>query len=610
MTEFQFDIPMLLTFLVILVTIILYALERYSIEAVSLVAIVAFTLIFTIFPTEYDGRLLVTADILAGFANPALITVVALLIAGQALFHTNALDKPVQILLRYTKGQKFLAILVVLVVAGCISAVTNNTPVVVMFLPILVAISTMQGKSPAMVLMPLSFISILGGMTTLIGSSTNLLVAEVVQQTTGYNVGFFTITPIGVAMAAVGAVYIFLIMPIILKPRMSKADDVQVRSGKQFIVQMMIDQHHPLSGMKSIAGLFPKLKDITVRLVQRGNSPILPPFEDLVLQPGDAVVLAATRNALKQVLTQVEFIGDKVDNGELDGVDAKPASSQTLSEAVVAPGSRYKGRKISDVNLQSETGCAILGIQRRNQMPRTVMTEIRLEAGDVLLLTGAESDIRKLRNSHDLLLLDWSTDELPLRRHASRARWIFGGMVALAASGLLPIVSAVLLGCAGMLATGCLNVRQAIRAIDSRIFMLIGTSLAAGVALEATEGTTFIAGLLFQVLEGQSPVTMLSILFLLVAALTNVLSNNATAVILSPIAIEFSIRTGLPLESCIVCLMIAANCAFATPIGYQTNLIVLGPGHYQFSDFVKAGLPLVLLIWIAFTIVATWYFGI
>eukprot|EP00873_Tetraselmis_striata_P035840 jgi/Tetstr1/456104/TSEL_042873.t1 len=226
-----------------------------------------------------------------------------------------------------------------------------------------------------------------------------------------------------------------------------------------------------------------------------------------------------------------------------------------------------------------------MGVQRRSRMPRMAMTEIRLEPGDVLLLAGGAEDIKKLRNYRDVLLLDWSAAEVPPRRLAPRALAIFSIMVFVSATGLVPIVTASVAATFALIATGCLNVRQALRAVDSRIFMLIGASIASATALEVTGGARAIADLLVAQLQNQPPMIVLSALYLLVMMLTNMLSNNATAVLFTPIAVNMAGPTGLPVEAFVTCVIFAANSSFATPIGYQTNLIVMGPGHYRFFRF-------------------------
>ncbi|WP_299471802.1 SLC13 family permease [uncultured Roseibium sp.] len=607
------DIAMALTFVVIASTVILYAVERYPIETVALGSVTAFIVIFSFIPVETpDGGTVATGDFLMGFANPALVTVICLLIIGQGLFQTDALEGPAKAIVRMTRGRSAFATIPILLAVAVLSAFLNNTPVVVMFLPILTAVAATVGQSPSRVLMPLSFIAILGGMTTLIGSSTNLLVANYAAQTSDLRLTFFSFTPIGLIMAGVGAIYVFFVMPRLMKARKTMAEEFQATSGKQFIAQIEITYGHPLVGVEAVSGMFPKLKDMTVRLVQRGQKPLLPPFENVVLSPGDTVIVAATRNALANALARrqplMETESDPANSGR-EQQAAQPGSI-SLAEAVVAPASRLMGRTLPQSGFYADTGCLVMGIQRRSRMPRMAMNDIRLEAGDVLLVAGNEDDIARLRGNRDVLLLDWSTAEVPRRRLAPHALAIFACVVFLAATGLVPIVSAAIGGTFAMIASGCLNIRQAMRAIDSRIFMLVGASLAAAVALEATGGATAIATGLVYMLQGASAATMLSALFFLVMVLTNFLSNNAAAVLFTPIAINLANQIGQPPEAFVVCLIIAANTSFATPVGYQTNLIVMGPGHYRFIDFIQAGAPLAVILWLTFSLVAPWYYGI
>ncbi len=604
---------MALTFVVIASTVVLYALERYAIETVALGSVAAFIVIFSVFPvTTAAGTPVTTADFLAGFANPALITVICLLIIGQGLFQTDALEAPAKTIVRLTRGRSQRAAIPILIAVAALSAFLNNTPVVVMFLPILTAVAATVGQSPARVLMPLSFIAILGGMTTLIGSSTNLLVANYAAQVSDVRLTFFSFTPIGLIMAGTGAIYVLFVMPHLLKTRKTMAEEFQATSGKQFIAQIEITFGHPLEGVEAVSGMFPKLKDMTVRLVQRGQKPILPPYENVVLSPGDTVIVAATRSALANALARRQPLmeAESDTNGSGRDTPAFQAGSISLAEVVVAPASRLMGRTLPQSGFYTETGCLVMGIQRRSRMPRMAMNDIRLEAGDVLLVAGTESEIGRLRGNRDVLLLDWSTTEVPRRRYAPRALAIFACVVALAASGLVPIVTTAVAGTFAMIASGCLNIRQAMRAIDSRIFMLVGASLAGAVALEATGGAAAIASALVFLLKGASTPAILSALFFMVMILTNFLSNNAAAVLFTPVAIGLADRIGQDPEAFIVCLIIAANTSFATPVGYQTNLIVMGPGHYRFIDFMRAGGPLAIILWLTFSLVAPWYYGL
>lgn len=333
------DIAMALTFVVIASTVVLYAVERYAIETIALGSVSAFIVIFSVFPVERpDGSLITTGDFLSGFSNPALITVICLLIIGQGLFQTDALEAPAKAIVKMTRGRSLRAAIPVLLTVAALSAFLNNTPVVVMFLPILTAVAATVGQSPARVLMPLSFLAILGGMTTLIGSSTNLLVANFAAQSSDLKLTFFSFTPIGLIIAGVGSIYVLFIMPKLLPVRKTMAEEFQSSSGKQFIAQIEITYGHPLVGVESVSGMFPQLKDMTVRLVQRGQKPILPPFENVVLSPGDTVIVAATRAALANALARRQPLMEADSDTSNSGRETQaPAGTISLAEVVVAP---------------------------------------------------------------------------------------------------------------------------------------------------------------------------------------------------------------------------------------------------------------------------------
>ena len=407
-------------------------------------------------------------------------------------------------------------------------------------------------------------------------------------------------------VASVGAVYALLIMPKILKKRESMTDQMSQATGKQFIAQIPLAPGDALIGEKSVAGMFPSLKNMTVRLVQRGETPHLPPFDGITLRAGDTVVVAATRQALLSALKG----GHNVAQEGLEDETQQQRSDFTLAEVIVPPASRMTGQTIEQSGLHAKTNCMALGVQRRSRMPRMAMSDIRLEAGDVLLIGGRRHDVEAMRLNKDLLLIELSTTDVPRRQYAPRALLIFLITAAAAASGLLPIATAALGGAFAMIVGHCLNLRQAIRALDSRIYMLVGASLASAVALQKTGGADFVARGVVDAMHGQPAPILLSGLFLLVAVLTNILSNNATAVLFAPIAISIAQQTGLPVEPFVVCVILAANCSFATPIGYQTNLLVMGPGHYRFADFLVAGIPLMLIIWLSFSLIAPWYYGL
>jgi di/tricarboxylate transporter len=281
-----------------------------------------------------------------------------------------------------------------------------------------------------------------------------------------------------------------------------------------------------------------------------------------------------------------------------------------LTEAMVRPGSRIIGQTLEFTNFPARSHCTVLGIQRRARMLRTRLGDVRLEPGDVLLLLGLSDDIERLRGDPDLLVMEWSASAMPLVRKAPLAAAIFAAIVVPAALDLVPIVVTAFLGVLALILTGCLNVRQAARAVDRQIVLIIASSLALGTALEATGGAAYVAGLVLDAMDGASSGTILSVLFFLIAMLTNVLTNNAAAVLFTPVAVNLAHQLGADVFPFALAVVFGASCSFATPIGYQTNLLVMGPGHYRFMDFVVAGLPLVILLWLAFSLFVPWYYGV
>lgn len=603
------------TFAIIAVAVVSYVAERVSLEITSVGLIVALLLLFHFAPGPDGAPVVNTVQLLSGFASPALITILALLVIGQGLFQTGALEGPTRRLQQMGRNRSRSILTLTFVIAAVISAFLNNTPVVVMFIPIVSAISSKLGISPSKSLMPLSFITILGGMTTLIGSSTNVMVAGLAEDHALLKIGFFDFLVPGLLLAGIGAVYVIFLMPFLLDEEDTMASEITDTGGRQFIAQITISPDHPLEGESSVAGMFPALKDMTVRLIHRGEHFFLPPFDDVTLKSGDIVIVAATRRALTEALISKESLlttaapdTDPGAYGISEENEPIKIGGLMLAEAVVAPGSRLIGRRIEESGLHSATGNIVLGIQRRSRMVRVRLSEIRLEAGDVILLLGSRANIRGLRLNHDVLLLDWSARELPDVTLATRAMMIFAATVVAAATGFVPVVIAALAGAFAMIPAGCLNLRQARRAFDGKIYLMIGASLAMAAALAASGGAHFIAMNVVNAVSGASTAVVLSVLFLMIALLTNLLSNHATAALFTPIAIDTAQQLNADPAIFIYAVILAANCSFATPMAYQTNLLVMGSGHYRFHHFLKAGTPLIFILWLAYSLFAPWYY--
>jgi len=600
-------IQMWTVFAIVGIGVYLYVSERFSIEFTSVGLIFALMIFGNLFTPPDQG--LDSASMLSGFAAPALITIMALLVVGQGLFQTGALERVTVAINKALDHSPRRTLALVFGVAFGVSMFMNNTPVVVMFIPVLVAMSGKMGVTASRYMMPLSFLCILAGMTTLIGSSTNLLVNDVLIRTTDMSLSFFTQFVPGITLAAIGATFIVFAAPWLIPDRESEEPALQ-SSGQQYIAQIRVTKDHPLDGVKPVAGLYRQLKDVTVRMVQRGETAFLPPFEE-DLKSGDVLIVAATRPQLSSLLkTRPQYLHGMLDIGEFSTGDSSPDSSIMLSESVIAPGSRMIGRNIEQIGFRRQTGCLVLGIQRRSRMIRKRMLDIRLEAGDVLLLFGYERNISALRQNRDLILLDWSTAELQDIRKAKLSRIVFVATVAAAALSLVPIEIAALGGALAMIATGCLNIRQAVRALDMRIFLLIGAAFAMGLALERTGGAMFIGNSVVAAVLPYGTQALIAAVFLLVAIFTNIISNSAAALLFAPIALSIAEKAEIDPIIMVLTVIFAANCSFATPIAYQTNLLVMGPGHYRFGDFARFGIPLILLLWVSYVLLVPVMFGL
>ncbi|HEY9080923.1 SLC13 family permease [Magnetovibrio sp.] len=639
------DFQMWVTFLVIIVAFALYAWEKVAIEVTSLGVLCVLMIFFYAFPIQGTGlsgtvdNILSPEVLLSGFSNPALITVLALLVIGQGMVRTGVLDVAAHFVLGCCGGTHWLSIFAVLFTATLVSGFLNNIPVVVIFIPIMQALADRFDMAPSKLMMPLSFAAILGGMTTLIGSGSNLLVNSALIGIEREPFGFFDFTVPGLVLAGVGLVYLLVVAPWLLPRREGMAESLVggQTGGKQYIAQVTVGASSHLVGEKAVGGIFPALGNMTLRMVQRGEEAILPPFEDYEARAGDVLVVAATRKEIQEALARdaeglypdlesasggvVPYTAghkpaemDESEGNLPDGdLDDSPTpwhgGERVLAEAMIPPASRIIGQTLPQVGFRFKTHCIVLGVQRRSRMIRTRMTEIRLQAGDVLLVQGSPVDVQALRTNQDVLLIEWSAAELPAHHHAKRAATVLLGVVLAAATGLVPIVIAGLTGAAAMVGLGVLNIRQAFRAVDTKILTMIPAALAMGAAMHATGGAHFVASAVMGLFQGAGPWAVLSIFFITMVVLTNVISSKAMAVLFTPIAVDLAISINAPVEAFAVAVVFAANCSFASPIGYQTNLLVMAPGHYRFTDFARAGVPLILLIWAVFSLFVPWWYG-
>lgn len=600
--------------------------ERFGLELICLVLMSVLLLYGQIFDfQDAEGANRMSARyLLAGFSNPSLIAVLALLVMGQSLIQTDSLRFVTTRLVSPQKGRALFSVFVILIFITALSAFMNNTPLVIIAIPIMQTLMQTANLDPGRVMMPLSYAAILGGMTTIIGSSTNLLVSSAMVEMGYRPLGFFEFTAPALILVGVGMIYVLLIAPLILPKRASIKDEI-VGGEKEFVAELDIAADSKLVGCECTEGKFAPLQDMNVKLIQRGGRIVLPPFEGFTIQAGDILIVTATRESLGRLLSQYPgfLLSEEEKEIMFTGLDEQSetalqsAETRVLAQIMITPASRFADMSLEQVNFHNQFGAIILGIQRRARVVRRRLGRITLEPGDVLLIAGKNSVINSLRDSLDFIVLSGSKKDLPVPGKAPVAFTVFIATVALAATGVLSIPVAAFVGAAAMVATGCLDIQQAARAIDRKIFLLVGSMLALGQALQVTGGIEYLSQAILSSPLASSPLWTAALLFIIVAIATNVLTNNACAILFTPVALALAEKFSAGPEALdhlasvfAITVIFAANCSFASPIGYQTNLLVMGPGHYRFRDFMVAGAPLVLLLWITYIFIASQYFGL
>jgi len=604
--------------------------EKAPLEVTSVILMTILLLYGQIFSiTDDEGKNLLDPEVvLSGFANPSLIAVLALLVMGQGLIHTDSLRFVTNLLVFKRPAFVWISVILILVFVMVLSAFMNNTPLVIIAIPIIQSLLHTAHTPASRIMMPLSFVAILGGMTTLVGSSTNLLVSSTMVELGYEPLGFFDFFIPGSMLAGVGFIYVLLVLPRTLPNRASIKEEL-VGTETEYVAELDIAEDSKLVGEKAIEGKFASLIDMNVKLIQRGGHLILPPFAGHEIHSGDILIVAAPSKALGDLLSKYPgFLLSEEEAEVIEGSENKDeddseqqalekAETRVLAKVMITPASRMVDMSIDHVSFHKRFGVIVLGIQRRARVVRRRLGRIRLEAGDVLLVAGKHSRINNLRRNPDFIVLSGSKKDLPVPGKAPIALLVFIATIGSAALGFLTIPAAAFAGAVAMIMSGCLNIRQATRSIDRKIFLLVGSMLALGTALQVTGGADFVAQIILSAPFADSPLLIAALLFIIVAITTNILTNNACAILFTPIALNIAnnIETVNELSYDLtfifaITVVFGANCSFASPIGYQTNLLVMGPGQYKFRDFIKAGMPIVVVLWITYIFIAKYYFGL
>jgi di/tricarboxylate transporter len=578
------------------VALFLFTRERIPLETSSLVVLVLLTIGFEWFPYNDGIQTLHTVDFFSGFGHEALVAVCGLMIVGHGLVRTGALEPVGRLLARLWSHSPQLSLLLTLVLAGLLSAIVNNTPVVVLLLPILVSASLRAGSSASGILMPMGLATLVGGMSTTIGTSTNLLVVSVAADLGLPRFGMFDFFVPAAIAGSLGILYLWLIAPRLLPERQTSLTDT---SPRIFSAQLSIPKESVADG-RTLAELFEKTgSEMNIQRIQRGESVLLP-LPDVTIRAGDQLILEDTPTQLKeyeQVLGAMLYSGDSA----VDEDHPLEAKDQQLAEIVVVQGSPLVNRTLNASHFTDRYQLASLALQQAGRTVQTLRKEIgdiHLQVGDILLVQGAREQLAQIKRAGDLLVLD-ATADLPSTKKAALALLIMGLVIITAATGLLPIAVSAVAGALLMLLSGCLAWRDVGNALSTAVIMIVVVSLALGMALTKTGATVWLADLYLALTTGLAPDVILSGLILLMAVLTNIISNNAAAVIGTPVAISIASSLGLPAEAFVLAVLFGANMSYATPMAYKTNLLVMNAGGYSFGDFVRIGLPLTLIMWLA-----------
>ena len=590
-----------LSLLIAIFSMIFYAIDKFSMVFKSIVILTFLLIFFSIFPfIGKDGEnLLNPQNILSGFSNTSLITVISLLILGQGVVNTRVLDGFISNFLQYFPNNSQIVIIVSLIFVLILSAFLNNTPVVIIFIPILQSVVKKTNQSIGKYLMPLSYAAILGGMITIIGSSTNLLVSDSLKRYSNIEISFFEFAIPGTIIALCGLIYIIIFSKYLLTDRAPISNQL-VKDGKNnFITKIIINDNSKLIGKKANEGTLEGLENSKILMIQRGEHAEHGPFYSFILEKGDILVISTSREQLTSILSQNIGSIESFDENEED----KDSKNQVITEAMVTPSSSLVGNTIENISFRYRYGCIVIGLERKSKIITTNIGELPLEPGDTLLIQGDKKSIKALRTKSDLLPMEWTTSEIQNNDIAKISIFIFLSVVLLGAFEVLPLVVASLIGVVSMITFKVLSVRQVLRSVDNNLLLLIVTSLALGKVIQVTGAANFLSEWLLIVLDGSSPLTILLCFYALVSLTTNFISNNACAVLFTPIAIDIAEKLNVDPKIFAIALIFSVNTSFATPLAYQTNLLVMGPGHYKFIDYVKFGLPLTFICWIVFFLI-------
>lgn len=602
---------------VLLLTVLalfLFTRESIALETSSLFVLVVLAAGFELFPYTHDGQTLHAIDFFSGFGHEALVAVTALMVIGHSLARTGALEPVGRMLARFWEVSPQLSFLMTLIVGATLSAFVNNVPIVILLLPILTSVSLKTGTPSSKILMPMGFATLIGGMGTTIGTSTNLLVVSVAVSMGMDAFSMFEFMGPVVITSTLAIAYLWLVAPRMLPVRESDLGD---SSPRVFSASLSVNAEGFAVG-KTVSECLDKTDgEMSIEFVIRAGSNIYAaPHGNLKLQEGDKLLVKDRPDKLKvfEKLLDADLYssGSKEDGSKVDKEHPLEAGGQQIAEVVVTQSSPLIDRTLANMGFADRYQLVTLALHRAGSSSRKLMSDKAntvLKIGDVLLVQGASEKITELKKDSRILVLD-GTSDLPYSDKAPLALAIMVAVVTASAAGLLPIAISSVCGVLLITLTGCLGWRDVGEAVNTQIILIVAASLALGLAMLETGGADAIAAVFVNLTADLSVSMQLSGLMLLMAVLTNIVSNNATAVIGTPIAIGIARQQGLALEPFVLAVLFGANMSYATPMAYKTNLLVMSVGGYSFNDFLKVGIPLILIMWVSLSFLIPVFFPV
>ncbi len=537
---------------------------------------------------------LTPSEAVAGLSSPAVVTVGTMFLISRAMIRTGAVGYVSHIVMRIAGNRPALTMLTLLLIVALASAFINNTAVVVLFIPIVMSIGCKIGVSPSQFLIPISYASILAGTCTLIGTSTNIIISDL-SAAHGYGaLGMFELAPLGLPIALIGLAFVFWAAPRLMPNVHNPACELGDKQRQRYLAEVLIPRGSPLAEREPQSAFGERFPGIQIIELIRYSHVYYPDRDPVTLAPHDLLLVKGSASDLVALLAsgQVELPLSEADMTFDGGRD-----QSLIVELLIPPQSSLLGTRLLESRLRRDPNIHIIALQHRKlHYSEPKLQDVRLKTGDILLVRLPEAALERLRGQSDFIIIEDIHHAIEHKHMARRAIVIFGAMVAAATTGWLDIMAAALTAAFLMIIAGCLPLRDAYRSLEARVLLIIVGTFALSAALQKTGASALYARVFLELFTSTGPVWILAAVLFLTSISTQVLSNNATAILIMPIAIATATGLGVDPKPFIMAVCFGASACFATPIGYQTNLMVYSPGGYRFSDYLKLGIPLNLIV--------------